>query len=137
MRKSKIGCLVTGCSEPFSRCLPIPSQNPLLFSQDPRNLVICFQLSAKISQTFPLTTFAEDAFEVIACYFPIDFNPPKNDPFGITREKLVDGLRNAMTASPLFAPYCLPLLIEKLSSDLSRCGAVIFVIWRRSKVTFS
>ena len=83
--------------------------------------MICFQLSEKISQTFPLATFAEDAFEVVACYFPIDFNPPKNDPFGITRDKLVDGLKKAMIASPMFAQYCLPLLIEKLSSDLARC----------------
>jgi len=87
--------------------------------KDPRNLVVCFQLSEKISQTFPLGAFAEEMFEVVACYFPIDFTPPKSDPFGITKEMLVEGLQRALTASRSFAPFCTPLIIEKLSSDLT------------------
>ncbi|CAB4002655.1 MMS19 nucleotide excision repair homolog, partial [Paramuricea clavata] len=62
--------------------------------------------------------FAEDLFEVTSCYFPIDFTPPSNDPNAITREQLIIALRKCLAATSIFAPFCLPLLIEKLSSDV-------------------
>ena len=36
----------------------------------------------------------------------------------ITKEDLVLGLRNCLSASELFAPLAMPLFIEKLDSDL-------------------
>ncbi|XP_031554304.1 MMS19 nucleotide excision repair protein homolog, partial [Actinia tenebrosa] len=86
--------------------------------KDPRNLVLAFQLAKKIIFNFPISLFAEDLFEVTSCYFPIDFTPSSDDPYGITRDDLVLGLRKCLAATSLFAPFCLPLLLEKLESDV-------------------
>ncbi|XP_046560408.1 MMS19 nucleotide excision repair protein homolog isoform X2 [Haliotis rubra] len=86
--------------------------------RDPRNLVIAFQLAQTITRNFPLGVFVEEMFEVTSCYFPIDFNPSAKDPGGITRADLITALRGCLTASPKFGQYCLPLLIEKISSDI-------------------
>lgn len=37
--------------------------------------------------------------------------------FTVTKEQLVAGLNDVLTGSPLLAPYCLPLLMEKLASS--------------------
>ncbi|GFO36171.1 mms19 nucleotide excision repair protein homolog, partial [Plakobranchus ocellatus] len=86
--------------------------------KDPRNLLICFSCAQFISSNFSLGTFTEEMFEVLGCYFPIDFVPPPNDPHGITREDLVSGLRKCFAATSKFAEYCVPLLLEKMTSDL-------------------
>ncbi|XP_048237432.1 MMS19 nucleotide excision repair protein homolog [Haliotis rufescens] len=86
--------------------------------RDPRNLIIAFQLAQTVIRNFPLGVFVEEMFEVTSCYFPIDFNPSAKDPGGITRGDLISALRGCMTASPKFGQYCLPLLIEKISSDI-------------------
>lgn len=80
---------------------------------------------------------AEDLFEVTSCYFPIDFTPvslqhtfmrtytqimytcfhisifpaqPPDDPHAISKEQLVLGLRNCLTASQKFAEVVQQLL---------------------------
>lgn len=61
---------------------------------------------------------------MLACYFPITYAPPANPgPDIITREQLVAGVAAALAAVPAFAPYTLPLVLEKLGSSL-RCGWV-------------
>ncbi|XP_030900541.2 MMS19 nucleotide excision repair protein homolog isoform X2 [Melopsittacus undulatus] len=62
--------------------------------------------------------FVEELFEVTSCYFPIDFTPPPNDPHGIQREDLILSLRAVLASTPQFAEFLLPLLIEKMDSDL-------------------
>ncbi|KAH0623837.1 hypothetical protein JD844_006991 [Phrynosoma platyrhinos] len=58
--------------------------------KDPRNLLIAFQIVRDIIvKGYALGPFAEELFEVTSCYFPIDFNP-----------------------------FLLPLLIEKMDSDV-------------------
>lgn len=84
--------------------------------KDPRNLTIVFSFIPTLAQHFELGALTEDLFEVVACYFPIDFIPPPDDP--ITQDDLVGGLRKCLTATPSFSQYCIPLLLEKLSSDL-------------------
>ncbi|KAK3603029.1 hypothetical protein CHS0354_037777 [Potamilus streckersoni] len=86
--------------------------------KDPRNLILAFRCARIVAQNFPISVFAEELFEVTACYFPIDFSPPPNDPFGIKKEDLILGLRGCLSASPKFAEFCLPLLVEKLTSDI-------------------
>ncbi|XP_064631071.1 MMS19 nucleotide excision repair protein homolog [Lineus longissimus] len=86
--------------------------------KDPRNLIILFESVEQIIKHFPIQNFAEELFEVTSCYFPIDFSPPPNDPFGVKKESLVLGLRKCMASTPLFAEYCLPLILEKLTSDV-------------------
>ncbi|XP_078589095.1 MMS19 nucleotide excision repair protein homolog [Branchiostoma floridae x Branchiostoma japonicum] len=87
--------------------------------KDPRNLIIAFSIARIAAQAFPIGTFTEELFEVISCYFPIDFTPPADDPHGVTREDLVLGLRQVLAATSKFAQFCVPMLLEKLSSDVT------------------
>ncbi|XP_037837905.1 MMS19 nucleotide excision repair protein homolog isoform X2 [Kryptolebias marmoratus] len=87
--------------------------------RDPRNLLLAFQIAKNIVlQGYNLGKFTEELFEVTSCYYPIDFTPPPNDPHGITKEELILGLRAVLTGTPKFAEFLLPLLIEKLDSDV-------------------
>ncbi|KAM9326174.1 MMS19 nucleotide excision repair protein homolog [Gastrophryne carolinensis] len=87
--------------------------------KDPRNLLVAFHIVHDIiTKSYSLGPFVEELFEVVSCYFPIDFNPPPNDPHGITREDLIVGLRAVLAATPRFAEFLLPLLIEKMDSDV-------------------
>ncbi|XP_077358963.1 MMS19 nucleotide excision repair protein homolog [Festucalex cinctus] len=87
--------------------------------RDPRNLLLAFQIAKKIiHRGYNLGKFTEELFEVTSCYFPIDFTPPPNDPHGITRDELIQELRQVLTGTPKFAEFLLPLIIEKLDSDV-------------------
>uniref|UniRef100_A0A8C4UA55 MMS19 nucleotide excision repair protein n=1 Tax=Falco tinnunculus TaxID=100819 RepID=A0A8C4UA55_FALTI len=87
--------------------------------KDPRNLLVAFQIVRDlIAKNYALGPFVEELFEVTSCYFPIDFTPPPNDPHGIQREDLILSLRAVLTSTPQFAEFLLPLLIEKMDSDL-------------------
>ncbi|NXN18997.1 MMS19 protein, partial [Indicator maculatus] len=87
--------------------------------KDPRNLLVAFQIVHDlIAKNYVLGPFVEELFEVTSCYFPIDFTPPPNDPHGIQREDLILSLRAVLASTPQFAEFLLPLLIEKMDSDL-------------------
>ncbi|XP_051968695.1 MMS19 nucleotide excision repair protein homolog [Xyrauchen texanus] len=87
--------------------------------RDPRNLLLAFQVARNIIlRGYDLGKFVEEFFEVTSCYFPIDFSPPPNDPHRITQEELVLSLQAVLTGTPLFAEFLLPLIIEKLDSDV-------------------
>ncbi|XP_063434209.1 MMS19 nucleotide excision repair protein homolog [Mytilus trossulus] len=86
--------------------------------KDPRNLMTCFQCARTIILSFSLGVFVEEMFEVTSCYFPIDFTPPPNDNYKITRDDLIKGLRGCLSASEKFSEYTYPLLLEKLTSDV-------------------
>ncbi|KAI7902153.1 Dos2-interacting transcription regulator of RNA-Pol-II-domain-containing protein [Cokeromyces recurvatus] len=82
--------------------------------KDPRNLMIAFELVRVIIDRFDISRHVEDLFDIVFCYFPISFSPPPNDPFGITTRDLKESLRRCLAATPYFAYYATPLLIEKL-----------------------
>ncbi|XP_027885157.1 MMS19 nucleotide excision repair protein homolog isoform X2 [Xiphophorus couchianus] len=87
--------------------------------RDPRNLLLAFQIARNILlRGYNMGKFTEELFEVTSCYFPIDFSPPPNDPHGITKEELTQALRAVLTGTPKFAKFLLPLIIEKLDSDV-------------------
>ncbi|NXL82140.1 MMS19 protein, partial [Leptocoma aspasia] len=87
--------------------------------KDPRNLLVAFQIVRDlIAKEYALGPFVEELFEVTSCYFPVDFTPPPNDPHGIQREDLILSLRAVLASTPQFAEFLLPLLIEKLDSEL-------------------
>uniref|UniRef100_A0A8C8R709 MMS19 nucleotide excision repair protein n=1 Tax=Pelusios castaneus TaxID=367368 RepID=A0A8C8R709_9SAUR len=87
--------------------------------KDPRNLLVAFQIVRDlILRDYVLGPFVEELFEVTSCYFPIDFTPPPNDPHGIQRDDLIVGLRAVLASTPHFAEFLLPLLIEKMDSEL-------------------
>uniref|UniRef100_A0A8C6RZG1 MMS19 nucleotide excision repair protein n=1 Tax=Nannospalax galili TaxID=1026970 RepID=A0A8C6RZG1_NANGA len=87
--------------------------------KDPRNLLVAFHIVHDlISRDYSLGPFVEELFEVTSCYFPIDFTPPPNDPYGIQRDDLILSLRAVLASTPRFAEFLLPLLIEKVDSEI-------------------
>lgn len=87
--------------------------------RDPRLLVFLFDYIPVFLKTFPLGHLTDDMFEVIACYFPIDFNPSPNDAATITRDLLADKLSECLCGHDAFVDECVNLLVEKLDSQLS------------------
>ncbi|KAJ9580984.1 hypothetical protein L9F63_023833, partial [Diploptera punctata] len=85
--------------------------------RDPRNLLLVFNMLPHFLRTFPLGALTEDMFDVMSCYYPIDFFSNPSDPNRITRDSLAAALQPCLTALPDFAEFCIPLLLEKLDSD--------------------
>lgn len=94
--------------------------------RDPRNLILVFQVLVELYQTKSddpevlinaLQEGSEDAMDLLACYFPLTFTPPPNDPHGVTRDRLAVQLCRAMTCSVHLVPHCVPLVLEKLKSS--------------------
>lgn len=87
--------------------------------KDPRNLLISFKLSNLILTTFPTRIVEkeqEKLFDNVFCYFPITFQQPKNDPYGITANQLKEALDGCLAANGIFAKQVFPALIEKLTA---------------------
>ena len=57
---------------------------------------------------------AEELYDVVAAYFPVSFRPPANDRVLVTHEQLAATLRSAMCASPSYAPWAVPHVLESL-----------------------
>ncbi|CAN0441690.1 unnamed protein product, partial [Ectocarpus fasciculatus] len=61
----------------------------------------------------------EAVFDATACYFPVTFTPPPDDPHNISPDALRTGLEGVLVGSPGMAPHVLPMLLDKLSSEVS------------------
>ncbi|XP_037819827.1 MMS19 nucleotide excision repair protein homolog [Lucilia sericata] len=94
--------------------------------RDPRNLDFIYSFMPDFIATYPLLHLSEEMFEIFACYFPIDFNPSKNDPDTITRENLSNKLTKCLVASVDFVEWCVTLALEKLESELivAKCDSL-------------
>ncbi|KAM7362587.1 MMS19 nucleotide excision repair protein [Cochliomyia hominivorax] len=94
--------------------------------RDPRNLDFIYGFMPDFIATYPLLHLSEEMFEIFACYFPIDFNPSKNDPDTITRDNLSKKLTKCLVASPDFVEWCVALALEKLESELvvAKCDSL-------------
>lgn len=113
---------VDGMNEEFVRRYALAIDG----EQDPRNLVIVFRMTVIVLQHFNLAGMEEQLFDVVTCYYPIDFTPPPDEPnFGVTAKQLTTALENCMKASDKLAPHIIPFLLEKLGSSVmkSRIGA--------------
>ncbi|CAL9166042.1 unnamed protein product [Musa hybrid cultivar] len=91
--------------------------------KDPRCLMLTFSLVGTLGRLFPdpsgpMGNFSSDVFDILSRYFPIYFTHPKGDGLDITRDDLSKALMDAFSSSPLFEPFVIPLLLEKLSSSL-------------------
>ncbi|CAK9794946.1 MMS19 nucleotide excision repair protein [Anthophora plagiata] len=86
--------------------------------RDPRNLLLLFSILPQFIKEVPLGHLTEEMFEVIACYFPVDFNPSGSEGIEVTRDDLAEKLAPCLYAVPEFAEFCIPLIIDKLFSSL-------------------
>ncbi|XP_026674112.1 MMS19 nucleotide excision repair protein homolog isoform X2 [Ceratina calcarata] len=84
--------------------------------KDPKNLMLLFSILPRFMKEFKLGHLAEDMFEVISCYFPVDYNPSGTE--GITRDDLAEKLASCLCAVPEFAEYCMPIILDKLNSSV-------------------
>ncbi|CAK9233389.1 unnamed protein product [Sphagnum jensenii] len=87
--------------------------------KDPRCLLLVFRIVESLTLVFPdsdgpVADCAEDLFDIVSRYFPISFNPVSYTAFNI----LYWDVQRVFACTPLFAQYCIPLLLEKLSSSL-------------------
>lgn len=61
--------------------------------------------------------FLDELFDKVSCYFPINFEPPKDDKYKITPEILQEKLNKCFTATPLFQRLSFPFVLDKLNSS--------------------
>lgn len=85
--------------------------------RDPRNLQYLFTMLPAMVKGLTLGHLAEDFFEAMACYFPVDYRAP-NDEEEITRIGLAHALADCLTAVPEFTDYCINLILEKIDTPL-------------------
>ncbi|XP_050507630.1 MMS19 nucleotide excision repair protein homolog [Diabrotica virgifera virgifera] len=85
--------------------------------RDPRNLLFLFKWMKVFLDHFDLKHLTEDIFDVLACYFPVDFRAPPSES-SITREALSEALTPCLCAKPEFGDSCITLALEKLDSSL-------------------
>ncbi|VDK78265.1 unnamed protein product, partial [Onchocerca ochengi] len=89
--------------------------------RDPRCLILVFRLFCTLckyfsSGDFPRNLFdvhASDLFDIVACYYPIEFNQNSKDRTEITKELLVSGCESCLLIDEEFAPLVFELIIEK------------------------
>eukprot|EP01062_Namystynia_karyoxenos_P024494 TRINITY_DN19557_c0_g2_i3.p1 TRINITY_DN19557_c0_g2~~TRINITY_DN19557_c0_g2_i3.p1 ORF type:complete len:1012 (+),score=319.19 TRINITY_DN19557_c0_g2_i3:87-3122(+) len=93
--------------------------------RDPRILLRAFELQRTVMQVFNPEVIAredpqmlEELFDVVSCYFPIAYQPPRNEPNPLGKEVIKEGVNAAMD-HPVFATYCIPFLLDKLASPVS------------------
>lgn len=86
--------------------------------RDPRNLMFLFNFLPHFISNIPLGHLNDEMFDVVSCYYPIDFYPSSDDPAAVTRQDLAKALAPCLCATPSFGEQCLILLIEKLDSSL-------------------
>ena len=70
--------------------------------KDPRNLLLIFSTVSSMPAILPISHLAEDVFEGLAVYFPVDFTPPSGLVGSVTKQQLVEGLRQGL-AHPMLA----------------------------------
>eukprot|EP00268_Persea_americana_P029757 TRINITY_DN28778_c0_g1_i1.p1 TRINITY_DN28778_c0_g1~~TRINITY_DN28778_c0_g1_i1.p1 ORF type:complete len:1030 (-),score=201.51 TRINITY_DN28778_c0_g1_i1:623-3712(-) len=91
--------------------------------KDPQCLLLTFHIVEVLVRVFhdplgSISSFAGDLFDILSRYFPIYFTHPKNDDLDVKRDDLSRALMHAFASTPLFEPFVIPLLLDKLSSSL-------------------
>ncbi|XP_063677044.1 MMS19 nucleotide excision repair protein homolog [Bolinopsis microptera] len=86
--------------------------------QDPRNLMLIFNMTVIVLQHFNLDNIEETLFDVISCYYPIDFTPPDDADVKVSPEDLRDRLNNCFKANNKLAKHAIPFLLDKFTSSV-------------------
>uniref|UniRef100_A0A0N5CDT0 MMS19 nucleotide excision repair protein n=1 Tax=Strongyloides papillosus TaxID=174720 RepID=A0A0N5CDT0_STREA len=85
--------------------------------KDPRLLMKVFKIFLQIVKHFSLGHFVEDMFDVVACYYPVEYTPPDNDTFNITREMLSVACEKCLLSTKSFTSYCHTLIQDRLTES--------------------
>lgn len=97
--------------------------------KDPRCLVISFRLIVQMIDTFS-DSFTEELasrlYESFSPYFPITFQAPEDDPYGVKPQDLISGLQDCFCCHKLLLEHVIPFMIDQLYSDLpiGKCHAL-------------
>ncbi|CAN0878198.1 MMS19 nucleotide excision repair protein homolog [Linum grandiflorum] len=91
--------------------------------KDPECLMLTFHIVELLVKVHPhisgpVASDISELFNILSCYFPIHFTHPKTEDGGVGKDDLSTALMMAFSATPLFEPFVVPLLLEKLSSSL-------------------
>ncbi|KAF7843400.1 MMS19 nucleotide excision repair protein-like protein isoform X1 [Senna tora] len=91
--------------------------------KDPECLMLAFRNVESLVRLYPdasglLANFVGDLFDILESYFPIHFTHPSGGDINVRRDELSKALMSAFSSTPLFEPFVIPLLLEKLSSSL-------------------
>lgn len=123
--RSRIFDLIIYCSTTYYDTLVKRSSdyiqgviNAIEGERDPRNLLKLFEFMPSFLEKYPLEQWADEMFEVFACYYPIDFHPSPNDPNAITRDALAGKLERCLLGCKDFIEPALVLALEKLDTQL-------------------
>lgn len=84
----------------------------------PRHLLDIFTHWPRLIGKIDVSPVVEDVFDLLACYFPVDFDQPSGRNLGVSRADLAEALQEALVSTTLFAPFIWPLLFDKMGSDL-------------------
>ena len=86
--------------------------------KDPRCLLLFLRLHSYVPYfekvLLESQSMQQKVFYSYACYFPITFEPPPNDPYGITREALEKSLEKAFTRTRALLPQSIPFLMQQI-----------------------
>eukprot|EP01038_Epipyxis_sp_PR26KG_P014225 gene14225-19088_t len=88
--------------------------------KDPRCLLLALQvINEATCLIISKYSFLDDTtislvFDGVACYFPITFTPPPDDPYGITPESLTTALLNCLTGNKFILNLSVPFFISQL-----------------------
>uniref|UniRef100_A0A0K0FGU4 MMS19 nucleotide excision repair protein n=1 Tax=Strongyloides venezuelensis TaxID=75913 RepID=A0A0K0FGU4_STRVS len=85
--------------------------------KDPRLLMKVFKIFLQVVKYFSLGHFVEDMFDVVACYYPVEYTPPDNDTFNITREMLSVACEKCLLSTKSFTSYCHTLIQDRLTES--------------------
>lgn len=123
--RSRIFDLIIQCSREYYDILDTKRPdfvqgviNAIEGERDPRNLLKLFTFMPEFISKYPLEHWAEEMFEVFACYYPIDFYPSPNDPNAITRDLLSEKLNDCLLACKEFIEPAIAIVLEKLETQL-------------------
>ncbi|CAN1285941.1 MMS19 nucleotide excision repair protein homolog [Linum perenne] len=103
--------------------------------KDPQCLMLTFHIVELLVKAHPVSSGPvsndiSELFNILSCYFPIHFThvslnstscalaQPKAEDGNVGKDDLSTALMMAFSATPLFEPFVVPLLLEKLSSSL-------------------
>ncbi|KAI6186221.1 MMS19 nucleotide excision repair protein [Aphelenchoides besseyi] len=91
--------------------------NAVSGERDPRCLLKVFTIFAYVMQRMDLGATMEDMFELVACYYPIEYSPRSEDKNPLTAATLTAACESCFLSNRAFSFYTYQLIAEKLTEE--------------------